>query len=234
MDGSESAMVGRETARWYRYWQQKSDAEHRFSARDWFVWNTKELMLMFPEGRLRTLELGCGCGDLHEFMRDCFATYVGVDFSGPLLSQFHKRWPDTPLVCADAATYRDRQRYDLIFSNQLVQYLDRAMIRQCLRNAYDMLPHGGICVLGGIPDAALRLHHYLHLLEYEGVAPSILARIRSLAAVGRTLVFAKPDGIGNWYSRKAIADLARETAFDCTFFSSMCYGYRFHARLEKK
>lgn len=224
-------MIHRKAGRWTDRWRNKDNPEHRFDTPEWYAFCARELLLLFPPKRARALELGCGRGDLYPFMRNSFSSYRGVDISPLMLEQFRSRWPEAHLVCANASRYTDGQQYDLIVSNQLVQYFDKQMLRSMLRNARQMLAPDGVCVLAGIPDAALRVHFYLGLLDPSRGARTRVEFLKDLLRLAKPYILRTGDGLGSWYSRRSVARLAQECGFHCRTFSSKAYEYRFDAVL---
>src|ERR1700722_1918581 len=85
------------------------------------------LLGMDPSGK-RVLEFGCGSGSLFEIVGfDRAKSYRGVDFSENMLAPFRATHLGVDVARADASSYVDGSKYDLIFSNQMVQYFSRAM-----------------------------------------------------------------------------------------------------------
>lgn len=217
-------------ARWQTYWRGIDQAQHRYEDIQWLQFYAGELALYFPEEPVRTLELGCGNGDITGLLKDHWAGYTGTDFSPAMLAKYKQRDPQADLVCADAARLPfGGGGYGLIFSNGVCQYLDEVQLRNNLQEVYALLKPGGVYLIGNIPDAQLRLLYYAGGLRSD--------RPISWPGLGRKL-FAnwvkRNDGIGHWYTRQSIADLANEYHFTCQTFSSASYEYRFHARLQKE
>lgn len=190
-----------------------------------------ELLLHFPDVGTRGLELGCGTGDLYPYFRDRLQSYVGVDFSPSMLKRFRKELGPLPLVCADASLLPlGRVTFDVIFSNGLCQYLNDEQLRQNLRQARGLLAEDGVYIIGGIPDAQLRLHYYSGAMR-PGEDASILGGLRMWL---RAVLLRRGDMIGHWYSRRQLGKLAEDEGYTCETFGSTTYEYRFHAVLRKR
>jgi SAM-dependent methyltransferase len=221
-------------AHWRRQWADAQEAQHRHATAEWYAFYARELQLYFPERPLRALELGCGNGDLHGYLASRFSSYVGVDFSPAMLARFQRRWPAVTLICADAAHLPLRAvRYDLIFSNEVCQFLDEEMLRRNLQQAHDLLDAAGTYVIANIPDVQLRWHYYAGALRSDRDF-SWRGLIRFL---GGTVLGRNGDGtrdIGRWYSRRFINQLSAEYGFTCQTYSSASHEYRFHAVLKKQ
>lgn len=187
-------------------------------------------MLYFPDRPVRALELGCGAGDLYDFLKQQFLSYIGVDFSPAMLAKFKLKVAEIPLICADVSRLPlAGGTYDIIFSNQVCQYFDKGMLRNNMTQVHSLLDTTGIYLVGNIPDAQLRFLHFAGALKAD-TDTSWLKLARFFAAI---LIKRKSDGVGHWYSRRFISKLAAECGFTCQTFSSSGYEYRFHAILRK-
>jgi len=207
------------------------DARHRHQSEDWLSFYARELLLYFPDGASRTLELGCGNGDLYPYIAHRCATYLGVDFSPAMLRRFRAAHQGVALACADAADLPLADRaLDCVFSNGVCQYLDPPMLRRNLDQVRALLAPSGVYLIGNIPDAELRWHCYAGALgaDREVHLSGLLRRLFERA------VLRKPDEMGRWYSRAEIGRLARARGYDCRTFSSASYEYRFHAMLRPR
>ncbi len=217
------------TAQWRRYWSGLDDARHRHSTPEWRRFYAQELLLHLPPQLGRVLELGCGNGDLHSLIRPACAEYVGVDFSAAMLKAFRRRETAAPrLACGDAAALPlGSTRFDVVFANGMIQYLDATALAENLRQVAALLAPSGTYLLGNVPDAQLRWLHYRGVLR---VPPEPALRGWLRAAAFR-LRLKRDDGIGFWYSRRAIAAIAARHGLVCRTVSSASYEYRFHALL---
>ncbi|THD77683.1 MAG: class I SAM-dependent methyltransferase [Phenylobacterium sp.] len=215
------------------YWSDATDPGHRHSDPWWLEFYAHELLLYFPETPGRTLELGCGSGTLYPYLKDRCTEYVGVDFSASMLEEFRGRGHDLELICADAADLNvgagrlQPGSFDFIFSNQVCQFFDRDALDRHLASIHALLGDGGSCLVANIPDAELRRLYYAGALRGDR-APSwrlgLKAQVKAL--MGR------PDGIGHWFRRREMANVAGRL-FDCKTFSSASLEYRFHLLLRK-
>ena len=217
-------------SQWYRYWQGTSDPGHRSNN---YELRAQQLRIFFPPGQLKVLELGCGAGSQYEFLRENYSSYTGVDFSPTMLKEFHRVWPEAHLVLTDASTYIDRQQYDVIVSESLVQYLSVDMRRRMVVNAHEMLCPGGVCILGSVPDRRARFHYYMHLQQRGNNIPPVLRQGRRLLAMAARTILRK-DTIGTWYTPVEMRELSRNAGYECTTGPSLLSEYRFHAVLTKQ
>ncbi len=216
---------------WREYWSGRTSAGHRHCTPVWEEFYARELLLYFPAGQSKTLELGCGNGCLYRFIRHRCVSYVGVDFSKAMLERFKSEWPDVELVCADVARLPPLgPNFNLVFSNEVCQFLTESMLRSNLEQVSQLLVDGGIYLIANIPDAHLRLFYYGTGLRGDRNA-KLSRLIRKSIDVW---VRRKDDGIGKWYSRRGVSRVAAEYNFDCETFSSASHEYRFHALLTKQ
>lgn len=212
---------------WRKFWAEQADPRHPYSA-DFLVNHGGELALVCGDAAgKRVLEFGCGTGTLFEVMGlQNAGSYRGVDFSEKMLAVFRATHPNVDLVCADASSYLDQSQYDLIFSNQMVQYFSPEMFGRYLGNARRMLAPGGRLVVGSVPWRGARNAFYLQAYNPD----SRRGLLRRLAVLARARVGI--DQIGRWYSYRECAELAQRHGLTVTYFGSLQFPYRFHVRLD--
>ena len=213
---------------WKQFWSQQDDPRHPRNDPDFFLTHGRELALVVgdPAGK-RVLEFGCGSGSLFRSVGfDKAASYRGVDFSQKMLTVFQSAHPRVDVVSADASTYLDERKYDLIFSNAVVQYFDRPMLRRHLANARRMLHPGGKLIVGSVPWRGSRAA--FHLQAYSPRAERRM--LRGLAVLARS--YLGVDQIGHWHSFSEFSDAADEHGMTAAFFGCVQYPYRFHVRMD--
>lgn len=212
---------------WKLFWAAQQDPRHP-AASNFLVSHGGEFALMGvnPTGK-RVLELGCGSGSLFEVVGfDRAKSYRGIDFSEKMLDGFRSTHPHVNVKCADASTYIDDSKYDLIFSNALIQYFSRTMVAKYLANARAMLAAGGTIVIGSIPWRGARVA--FHLRSYYPA--SEMHVMKRLAVLARS--YAGIDAIGYWHSYRQFSKLAERHGLTATYFGCVQYPYRFHARMD--
>ena len=213
--------------RYATYWAEKVSPEWDDESADYFRQLAAELRLLwFGHDPRRVLDLGCGSGELYSLLGFDRADYRGVDFSQSMLDTFASRHPDVDVRCADASTYRDDARYDLIFSHGLVQYFDPRALDAHLGNARAMMrgdDERSLLVCGSVPWRAL------YNRFAAGHAISALRRREWKEAFLTPFTGA---GCGYWYSRGTFEKLARRHGLATRFYGSMLFPYRFHAVLS--
>ena len=215
------------TRDWKSFWAGENDPRHPKTP-DFLRHHGGEFALLGlnPPGK-RVLELGCGPGSLFEIIGfDQAETYRGVDFSEAMLATFRATHPGVDVLCAEASGYVDDSKYDLIFSNAVVQYFSAGMLALHLARARAMLAPGGTIVMGSVPWRGARAAYHLQAY-YPGSRPHLIKR---LAVLARS--YLGVDQIGYWHSYGAFARFAKKNRLTATYFGCMQYPYRFHVRMD--
>jgi cyclopropane fatty-acyl-phospholipid synthase-like methyltransferase len=211
---------------WSQYWQNLDTPLHRSSDDSYYRQYAAELKILFKGKSIdRVLDLGCGNGDLYEFLGFNQASlYKGVDFSIGMLDKFKERYPEVSVECFDASSYREDKKYNLVFSNGVIQYFDYQMLSNHIVNAQAMMEKDSILVLASVP---WKLHKFSSMTgESNGIKKNI---IKGLVAYGKNTI---KDSMGTWYDPDIIIELASANSMRVEFFASMHYMYRFHAVLQ--
>ena len=82
----------------------------------------------------RIIDIGCGPGNSTEVLRKRFpdAEIIGLDSSETMIEKACNQFPEGNWICDDAVSYEFPGRYDVIFSNAALQWIedvDRLIIR---------------------------------------------------------------------------------------------------------
>jgi cyclopropane fatty-acyl-phospholipid synthase-like methyltransferase len=218
------------TEKWKKYWQDKSDPLHRANTADHYKRYAAELRVLFNHLTPRSvLELGCGNGDLYEYLRfDKADLYKGVDFSPSMIDSFKKAHPGVDLECCDASSYSDGKKYDLIFSNGVIQYFDNKMLNNHFVNAKSMMTDKSLFICASLLWKTQRFKYVSGEL-IKGRKRSI---VRGLIGYIRRVFFNDPMGI--WHNLSDIEKVAIKNEMICEFYASMNYLFRFHAVMKIK
>jgi SAM-dependent methyltransferase len=218
----------RTVGKWQQVWARRDSPGHRADSPEFYRACAKELRILFGENSpKRVLEIGCGNGVLFEFLGFEHAQYKGVDFSPRLLASFKAKHPNVELECCEGSSYRDAEnKYDLIFSNEVVQFFDLPMLDEHFACARAMMDKASVVVCAAIPWRLHRSHYDSGRLS-ETLSSSMLSATK--AKLARTL---RGDSIGRWYEPREITSLAKKHGLFCDFYGSMFYFYRFHVTLR--
>lgn len=208
--------------RWRSYWSANPTRDHQYASSEFFRRQADELQVLFGAKRpTRVLEMGCGSGLLFPFLGLDPTGYRGIDFSPAAIAEFRAAYPDLDLVCCEGSSYYDPGGgYDLIFSNELVQYFDAHMLDTHVRNARGMLADDGLLVCANVLWKAHLASLILAALK-AGRLGLALNRMR-FALLGDT-------SLGRWQSSGEFVALARRHDFAIEFFGAMAYPGRLHA-----
>ena len=216
---------------WYNFWETLDDPLHRHTEGNWLRFYAKELTLYFPEQISSVLEFGCGNGELYAILKSLFPSYIGIDFSPTMLRAFKQQENAPPLIQADITRLPllHNNKFDLIFSNGVCQYMDTEMLRLHLQQVHHLLTHKGVYLIANIPDKQLKTFYYTNMLRGDKKTIIWYKNIWKRT----TKWFNRNDGMGTWYSRYKLCKLATMYGLSCHTFSSASYEYRFHAVLKK-
>lgn len=212
------------------YWSDKPGPLHRSDSPEFYRTYAAEIRNLFPTRELgRVLEIGCGDGSVFPYLDVPLNSYKGVDFSQHFLETFRTRYPQIDLTCAEGSSYVETgHRFDVIFSNEVIQHFDAGMLDRHLQNARCMMHSESVLILGSVPDRANR--RSFEAGDYapitEGRAQRALRQLK--AAIRRA---AGIDYWGFWYLPDEIAAIAKRNGFRLRVVRSKLQPYRFHAVL---
>jgi SAM-dependent methyltransferase len=216
---------------WKDFWSDKKDPLHTCSDKNYYKNYGNELSVLLPEKNITSiLELGCGSGSLYEPLGFNKAiSYVGVDLSQSMLDEFHLTHANLALFQDSADAYKDDNKYDLIFTNGLIQYLSLKMLKKQLRNALEMLNNEGVIIHSSIPWDIMKKQYITGNL----MPPYAGSTIKKQLLYWMLYLGIKEDSMGRWYSINDFRKIANEFNLEADFFGSMYYPYRFHVVLKK-
>jgi SAM-dependent methyltransferase len=212
------------------YWADKDSPLHRSDTPEFYRVYAQELKILFSNiSPTRVLEIGCGNGAMFEYLGFDRVEYKGVDFSPRLLAAFKARYPCVDVECRDASSYvNPENKYDLIFSNEVIQDFDLTMLGSHFGCARMMMNKDSLLVCASIPWRLHRPAYYRGRLTGT-MEPSILRLAK--AGVAR-LLFGDP--MGRWHEPRGLARLAERHGLTAEFYGSMTHLYRFHAVVRLK
>lgn len=216
-----------EVEKYRAFWADKSNPMSRGSSVEFRSLVGREMQLLFADRRpVSILELGCGNGNLFDFLGFSRSYYRGVDFSPYMLAAFRSNHPDLDLVEAEASSYVDDRRYDLIFSHDVIEHFSIDMLDRHFTNAREMMHSESLLICASVPWRDLR-SGYDWGLWFNGSNHSAFqwAKNQVRRMLGRELM-------GRWYRPNEIISLARKHNLAVRFHGSVSYPYRFHAVLS--
>ncbi len=209
------------------YWAKKTSpmASSRMNAESFYDVHAAELRALFASAKIRSvLEHGCGNGVLYQRLGFSDIDYTGVDVSESMAREFRNRYPDARVFTGNAVEFSLDRTFDLVFSNGLVQHLNRAQLERLLHKSKEMLNPGGLVVTASIPMRQHRWGYYARNM----IAPEKRGRpVVGVLSYFKHRIF--PSEMGYWYSPRDFVNIGQDIGLSSLFFGSMCYFYRFHA-----
>ena len=118
------------------------------------------------------------------------------------------------------------RKFDLIFCNGVIQYLDDSSFSRLLDNSRSMLAPGGSLVLGSVPLRRYRSEFLTGRLT--GRPFTWKQQIRWIYGRWRR------DAIGRWYEIDELNKSSTRHGMACEIFGSVHYVYRVHAVLNHR
>lgn len=165
----------------------------------------------------RCLDLGCGSGALTAELAERGLDVVGMDASPEMLDVARREHPDLCFIEGDATCFELAKPVDVVFSNAVLHWIDRADQPRALSCVARALVPGGEFVfeMGGHACGA-RVHEALaHAFSRRGLAyevpfffPTVGEYAPLVEAAGMRVTYATlfdrptaqvgPDGMANW------------------------------------
>jgi 2-polyprenyl-3-methyl-5-hydroxy-6-metoxy-1,4-benzoquinol methylase len=215
--------------RWRSFWKVQSTPLHYGGTDEWYRRFAEEINSILDASGYAggaVMESGCGNGALFGYLDINKSDYLGVDFSENMLRIFRSKYPNVRLICADASSFCVKRKFELIFSNGVVQYFDKSMLRRYVHNSHHMLYNGGILLVANVPMRHLRSSYRSGELIQE---PSTS---KSYLFLKELLYRFKGEDLGFWYNPKDFFDFMH-IGFKITVFGSLYHPYRFSIVMKK-
>jgi SAM-dependent methyltransferase len=121
-----SALRPEETTRWYEDKVRKYGFDHRglgFRNRSSQQKRFEAMLALGDFHGRRILDVGCGFGDLLEFLmqRGIRPVYTGLDVCKPMIQRCHERFPGdvAHFICADVLEHEPEQPFDYVVASGL-------------------------------------------------------------------------------------------------------------------
>ena len=100
----------------------------------------------------KVFEVGCGNGQLLNYLSSKGLEVLGLDFSKELLSIAKKNYPNLKLVNKDICNYKTKEKFDGIISKDVLFHIPDKDLIGVLNNIKNMLTNDGkFCVIMDIP-----------------------------------------------------------------------------------
>jgi SAM-dependent methyltransferase len=217
-----------------RYWSQKGDSDYTQRPNlDVFKIAADEIRVYFdPSWYKRILDIGCGAGEVFEYLKFDPNHYLGVDFSPSMLRAFAERHPKVRLMEGDAPSFLIPEKFDFILINGVIQYCSPEATRKCIANLKQMLSEAGAILVGNVPNRSLRYKYECGL--FLDKRPSIGRMVINVCKTATNSVLKRHLGIGYWYTTDQIRKIAAKQELDTWFFGSLLYPYRFSVLMRHR
>jgi cyclopropane fatty-acyl-phospholipid synthase-like methyltransferase len=209
-----------ENNRWYKFWKDQETPLTREINPSYRTQFAKEMLVLLGDVQgKRVLEFGCGNGLMFEPYGFDKTDYLGVDFSDSLLADFRQRYSNVKLQNSPAENFITSEKFDLIFSCGMIQYLSPVLLDKHLGNIKKMLKKDGKAILASILWKSAKISY---LRNDQGKGNS---KLKLIAAYLKRIV---NDDAGYWYSMSTLKALAKKNGLSCTIYGSLHYPYRIH------
>jgi trans-aconitate methyltransferase len=218
-------MENKTLKKWDTYWSSEKTPSHRSDSASFLNQHSGELKLLYLDYNPQSvLEIGCGTGSLYIPLGFDKMHYKGVDFSESMLSEFRSKHPQINVVHAEASTFCDNSKYDMIFANAVIQFFEPAMLDAFLANARLMMKPGSLLVCASVPWRTLRASFLRGELTppYSQKGYAILRSYASAAIKGM-------GQLDHWYNLIDFKRAADKHDMTVNFYGGISYLYRFHA-----
>ena len=98
------------------------------------------------------LDIGCGAGQITNYLTKQGLNAIGIDFSQKLLQIATKNFPDSKFVFADICDYTQNERADGIIIKDMLFHLADESLTYTLKNLKNILcPNGVVCIIMDTP-----------------------------------------------------------------------------------
>lgn len=222
-----------EINKWKEFWNLQTSPLHSYNSPSWYKLFADEINLILKASEYTggaVLETGCGNGALFPYLDINKENYIGIDLSDSLLEIFRKNQPGVNLISGDASSYHSEKRFSLIFSNGVVQYFNKKMLEQYIRNSTEMLEDNGILLLGNLLWKDVSNQYYSgELVTGENIKKPRYPRLKLLKA-RLWSVFNKNGTMGHAYNPRDFFKYDGEV----TVYGSLFHPYRFSVVIKKQ
>jgi len=218
-----------EVEKWRRYWALQKNALERYDSEEFHRLCAREIMVMLgDQTEASVLEIGCSNGSVFPYYGFNSARYTGVDFSPHLLEIFEARHPDVTTHRAEGSAFvQPGGKFDVIFSQSVIQYFDRKMLEDHISRASSMMHSQSVLLCASIPWKACRGLYRSGAASWD-IGPSFVRRLKAEVSV-----LLRGDSIGHWYEPRDFVSIGARHGLSAQFYGCMTYPYRFHALLRK-
>jgi len=103
----------------------------------------------------KVLDIGCGAGQITDYLRQRGVDAIGIDFSEGLLKIAKENFPNSKFILADICLYEQKDKVDGIITKDMLFHLPDNDLINVLQKFRNMLkPTGRLCILMDMPKEA--------------------------------------------------------------------------------
>ena len=103
----------------------------------------------------KVLDIGCGAGQITDYLTQRGIGAIGIDFSEELLKIAKQNFPNSKFILADICDYEQKEQVDGIITKDVLFHLSDENLIQVLHKFRRMLkPNGNLCIIMDMPKEA--------------------------------------------------------------------------------
>ena len=103
----------------------------------------------------KVLDIGCGAGQITNYLTQRGIGAIGIDFSEELLKIAKQNFPNSKFILADICDYEQKEQVDGIITKDVLFHLSDENLIQVLHKFRRMLkPNGNLCIIMDMPKEA--------------------------------------------------------------------------------
>ena len=103
----------------------------------------------------KVLDIGCGAGQITDYLTQRGIGAIGIDFSEELLKIAKQNFPNSKFILADICDYEQKEQVDGIITKDVLFHLSDENLIQVLQKFRRMLkPNGNLCIIMDMPKEA--------------------------------------------------------------------------------
>ena len=103
----------------------------------------------------KVLDIGCGAGQITDYLTQRGIGAIGIDFSEKLLKIAKQNFPNSKFILADICDYEQKEQVDGIITKDVLFHLSDENLIQVLHKFRRMLkPNGNLCIIMDMPKEA--------------------------------------------------------------------------------
>jgi len=233
---------------WERYWEGKTDGEHRYRTEDWFEKYARELLFHITSRREKQgrqgvlIDIGCGAAELTVYYEPFFDKIYGVDFSSSMLQAAQGRVDEfgsrsIQLVHGDAIDFAGKiSTADVIISTEVAQYLSEEQICRHLNESLKILNPKGLIIISGIIDPKkYSLWKIGYFREPKTPLLKLVSRLlfSQLTITRRKMLQRPTSNMGYSHQQETITAICESKHLEVEFVNTLYFEYRYNALISR-